>query len=325
MKVWKKVAIGVVVVAVAGGIVIYSVKQANKDVVTVQTAKVGQEHLTTIVTASGQITPKTYSNLLAQGYGQITDILAKEGEQVKRGDILLRIDSIQPAADAQAGAAGISSAEAALQSAQASCVSAESDVKNQQANLENNRISWERGQSLYKDGLIPKQDFDTRKSVYDGSLAAVASAQAKIPQCHAQVEQARHFVEQYKAQQIHTTDVLNKTTYRAPIDGIVSYIGARKGENMVPGIQNSSGSYLMTISDMSVVTSEVMVDETDIINIRNGQAATITIDALPGQTFTGKVTEVGNQAVLRSSGSGFHTIHHRFAGSEGFQSCRDAG
>jgi HlyD family secretion protein len=109
-------------------------------------------------------------------------------------------------------------------------------------------------------------------------------------------------VEQYKAQLVHTTDVLNKTTYRAPIDGIVSYIGARKGENMVPGIQNSSGSYLMTISDMSVVTSEVMVDETDIINIRNGQAATITIDALPGQTFTGKVTEVGNQAVLRSSG-----------------------
>lgn len=302
MKVWKKVAIGVVVVAVAGGIVIYSVKQANKDVVTVQTAKVGQEHLTTIVTASGQITPKTYSNLLAQGYGQITDILAKEGEQVRRGDILLRIDSIQPAADAQAGQAGISSAEAALQSTQDACVSAESDVKTQQANLENNRISFERGQNLYKDGLIPKQDYDTRKTLYDGSAAAVASAQAKVPQCHAQVEQARHLVDQYKAQQIHTTDVLNKTTYRAPIDGIVSYIGARKGENMVPGIQNSSGSYLMTISDMSVVTSEVMVDETDIINIRNGQAATVTIDALPGQTFTGKVTEVGNQAVLRSSG-----------------------
>ena len=302
MKVWKKVAIGAVVVAVAGGIVVYSVKQANKDVVTVQTAKVGQEHLTTIVTASGQITPKTYSNLLAQGYGQITDILAKEGEQVKRGDILLRIDSIQPAADAQAGAAGIDSAAAALQSAQAACVMAQSDEKNQEANLENNRISWERGQTLYKEGLIPKQDYDTRKALYDGSVAAVASAQAKMPQCRAQVEQARHLMEQYKAQQIHTTDVLNKTTYRAPIDGIVSYIGARKGENMVPGIQNSSGSYLMTISDMSVVTSEVMVDETDIINIRNGQVATITIDALPGQSFSGKVTEVGNQAVLRSSG-----------------------
>src|SRR5579862_4991509 len=98
MKVWKKVAIGVAVVVVAGGIVIYSVNQANKDVVTVQSAKVGTEHLTTIVTASGQVNPKTYSNVLAQGFGPITEILVKEGDHVKRGDILLRIDSIQPAA-----------------------------------------------------------------------------------------------------------------------------------------------------------------------------------------------------------------------------------
>lgn len=302
MKVWKKVAIGVVVVAVAGGIVIYSVKQANKDVVTVQTAKVAQEHLTTIVTASGQIMPKTYSNILAQGFGQVTDILVKEGDQVKRGAILLRTDDIQSAADARAGKAGIESAQAALQAAQAGCLSAQSDVKTQQANLENNRISWERGESLYKDGLIPKQDYDTRKTLYDGSVAAVASAQAKIPQCKAQIEQAQHFVEQNKAQVVHTDDVLNKTTYRAPIDGVVTYIAVRKGENMVPGIENSTGSYMMTISDMSVVTSEVMVDETDIINIRVGQPATLTVDALPGQTFTGKVTEVGSQAVLRSSG-----------------------
>jgi len=302
MKAWKKVAIGVVVVAVAGGIVVYSVKQANKDVVTVQTAKVGQEHLTTIVTASGQVMPKTYSNILAQGFGQITEIRAKEGDKVKRGDILLRTDDIQSAANAQAGKAGIDSATSALQSMQATCVAAQADEKNQEANLENNRISWERGQTLFKEGLIPKQDYDTRKAVYDGSVAAVASAQAKIPQCKAQIEQARHFMEQNKAQLVATDDVLNKTTYRAPIDGIVTYIAVRKGENMVPGIENSSGSYMMTISDMSVVTSEVMVDETDIINIRVGQAATITVDALPGQSFSGKVTEVGNQAVLRSSG-----------------------
>ena len=131
--------------------------------------------------------------------------------------------------------------------------------------------------------MIPKQDFDTRKTLYDGSVAAVASAQAKIPQCRANVEQALHFVEQNKAQVVHTDDVLNKTTYRAPIDGVVTYISVRKGENMVPGIENSTGSYMMTISDMSIVTSEVMVDETDIINIRAGQAATITVDALPGQ------------------------------------------
>ncbi|HEY4839065.1 MAG TPA: efflux RND transporter periplasmic adaptor subunit [Candidatus Acidoferrales bacterium] len=302
MKVWKKVCIGVAVVAVAGGIVVYSVNQANKDVVTVQTAKVGQEHLTTVVTASGQVMPKTYSNILAQGFGQVTEILVKEGDQVKRGDVLLRTDDIQPAANAQAGKSGIDSAAAALQAAEASCVSAAADVKTQEANLENNKISWDRGQTLYQQGLIPKQDYDTRKTLYDGSVAAVASAQAKVPQCRANVEQARHFMEQNKAQLVATADILNKTTYRAPIDGIVTYIAVRKGENMVPGIENSTGSYMMTISDMSIVTSEVMVDETDIINIRAGQPATITVDALPGQTFTGKVTEVGNQAVLRSSG-----------------------
>ena len=302
MKVWKKVCIGVVVVAAAGGIVAYSVNQANKDVVTVQTAKVGQEHLTTVVTASGQVMPKTYSNILAQGFGQVTEILVKEGDQVKRGDVLLRTDDIQPAANAQAGKSGIDSAAAALQAAEASCISAAADVKTQEANLENNKISWDRGQTLYQQGLIPKQDYDTRKTLYDGSVAAVASAQAKVPQCRANVEQARHFMEQNKAQLVATADILNKTTYRAPIDGIVTYIAVRKGENMVPGIENSTGSYMMTISDMSIVTSEVMVDETDIINIRAGQPATITVDALPGQTFTGKVTEVGNQAVLRSSG-----------------------
>jgi HlyD family secretion protein len=302
MKAWKKVAIGVGVVVVGGGIVLYSVKQANKDVVTVQSAKVGHEHLVTQVTASGQVTPKTYSNLLAQGMGQITEILVNQGDRVKRGDILLHIDNIQPTADAEGQKANISSAQAAVDSAQATLQGALQDEKTQEANLENARILWGRGQSLYKDGLIPKQDYDTRKTTYDGLASAVSSAQARVTQCRAQVEQARHVLEQSRATFVHMNDILNKTTYRAPIDGIVSYVNVRKGENVVPGIQSSSGSYLMTISDMSVVTAEVMVDETDIINVRNGQLATVTIDALPGQVFTGSVTDVGNQAVLRTSG-----------------------
>src|ERR1700681_167602 len=97
-------------------------------------------------------------------------------------------------------------------------------------------------------------------------------------------------------------DVLRKTTYTAPIEGVVTYIAVRVGENVVPGIQNATGSYLMTISNMSVVTSEVMVDETDITSVRLGEAADVTIDALPGKYFKGKGTEVGTHAVLRSSG-----------------------
>jgi len=97
-------------------------------------------------------------------------------------------------------------------------------------------------------------------------------------------------------------DVLRKTTYTALIEGVVTYIAVRVGENVVPGIQNATGSYLMTISNMSVVTSEVMVDETDITSVRLGEIADVTIDALPGKYVKGKVTEVGTQAVLRSSG-----------------------
>jgi HlyD family secretion protein len=97
-------------------------------------------------------------------------------------------------------------------------------------------------------------------------------------------------------------DILRKTTYRAPIGGVATYIAVRVGENVVPGIQNASGSYLMTISDMSVVTAEVLVDETEISNVRTGQAAEVTIDALSGKIFPGQVIQVGTQAVLRTSG-----------------------
>ena len=109
-------------------------------------------------------------------------------------------------------------------------------------------------------------------------------------------------VNQNKAVLVRTKDILSKTTYISPINGIVSYLPVRIGEYVVPGIQNSNGSFLMTLSDMSVVTAEVKVDETDIVNVKIGQDADVTIDAVPGKLFKGKVTEIGSQATLRSSG-----------------------
>src|SRR5207245_6751833 len=107
--------------------------------------------------------------------------------------------------------------------------------------------------------------------------------------------------EQSRALLTRSRDVLRKTTYTAPIDGVVSFIAVHVGENVVPGIQNANGSFLMTLSDMSVVTAEVKVDETDIISVRKGQQADVTIDAIPGKTFKGHVAEAGTQAVLRTS------------------------
>jgi HlyD family secretion protein len=303
MKMWQKVAIGAAVVVVGAGIVLYSVNQANKGVTTVQTAKVAkQDTLVSLVTASGEIKPTTYTNVQAQGFGRITEILVKEGDKIKKGDRLLVQDAIQANADVQAQAAALNASESGIAASEASYKAAQADLLTQKANLEKAKLDYERGQGLFRDGLIAKQDFDQRKTTYDATVASADSANAKVLQVRAQLDQSRAQLNQTKAVLTHTRDVLNKTTYVSPIDGIVSYLPVRLGEYVVPGIQNSNGSFLMTLSDMSIVTAEVKVDETDIVNVRMGQEADVTIDAVPGKTFHGKVTEIGSQAVLRSSG-----------------------
>ena len=303
MKTWHKAAIGAGAVVVLGGIVLFSVNQANKGVVTVQTAKVAnQESLVSLVTASGEIKPTTYTNVTAQGFGRITQILVKEGDHVKKGDKLLLQENVQANADVQAQGAAVNSAESGVQAAEASFKAAQSDLISQQANLEKAKLDYDRGQGLYKDGLIPKQDFDQRKTNYDAQSATVDSSKARVQSLKATLDQMRAQVNQGRAVLVHTQDVLHKTTYTSPINGIVSYLPERVGDFVVPGMQNANGSFIMTLSDMSVVTAEVKVDETDIVNVKMGQEADVTIDAVPGKIFKGRVTEIGSQAVLRSSG-----------------------
>src|SRR5216683_2681560 len=225
MKTWQKVGIGVGAAAVLGGIVLFSVKQANKGVVTVQTAKIApQETLVSQVTASGEIKPTTYTNVTAQGFGRITEILIKEGDHVKKGDRLLLQENIQASADVQAQAASINSAESGVAAAEASYRAAQADLLMQQANLEKAKLDWERGQGLFKDGLIAKQDFDQRKTGYDAAVAQVDSSRARV------------------------------------------------------------------------LSSKATLDQ------MGSQVADVTIDAVPGKVFKGKVTEIGSQAVLRTSG-----------------------
>ncbi len=303
MKTWQKVGIGVGAAAVLGAIVLFSVNQANKGVVTVQTAKIApQETLVSQVTASGEVRPTTFTNVTAQGFGRITEILIKEGDRVKKGDRLLLQENIQASADVQAQAASINSAESGVAAAEASYRAAQADLLMQQANLEKAKLDWERGQGLFKDGLIAKQDFDQRKTGYDAAVAQVDSSRARVLSSKATLDQMGSQVAQGRAVLVHTQDILHKTVYTSPINGIVSYLPERVGDYVVPGIQNSNGSFLMTLSDMSIVTAEVKVDETDIVSVKMGQDADVTIDAVPGKVFKGKVTEIGSQAVLRTSG-----------------------
>src|SRR5882724_10974502 len=303
MKTWHKVLIGGAVVVAIGGVVIYSINAANKGVVTVQTAKVAkQDTLVSIVTASGEVKPTTYTNISAQGYGRITQIFVKEGDHVKKGDKLLLQENVQANADVDAQSAALNSAESGIQAAEASYKAAQSDLLQQKANLEKAKLDYGRGEGLFKDGLIPRQDFDQRKTAYDAAGAAVDSSTARVLQLKAQMSQSQAMLSQNKAVLTRTRDILNKTMYTSPINGIVSYLPERVGDYVVMGMQNATGSFIMTLSDMSVVTAEVKVDETDIVSVRMGQDADVTIDAVPGKVFHGKVTEIGSQAVLRSSG-----------------------
>jgi HlyD family secretion protein len=302
MKIWQKAAIAVGVVLLVGGIVWYSVYKSNQNVVVVQTGHVVKQDLVSLVTASGEVRPKTYTNVLGEGIGKITDIVVKEGDHVKRGDVLLHLENIQPGADVQAQQAAIDAAEDGMRAASSSYDAAVATQAQRQSDLDKAKFDWQRAQLSFKEQLISRQDFDAAKATFDGANAAFSSAQAQVDQAKASRDQARSNLDQNRAVLKHQQDVLRKTTYTAPIDGIVSYIAVRVGENVVPGIQGTAGSSIMTISDMSVVTAEVKVDETDIVSVKNGQPVDVTIDAIPAKIFKGHVSEVGELAILRTSG-----------------------
>jgi HlyD family secretion protein len=125
---------------------------------------------------------------------------------------------------------------------------------------------------------------------------------AQREQSSSQLTVSQRRVAQSRATLQRFSDVLQKHSSMSPIDGIVTNLPVRVGETVVPGVQNSAASLIMTIADMSLITAEVKVDETDIVNVKLDQAADITIDAIPNKTFKGHVIEIGNTAILRSTG-----------------------
>jgi HlyD family secretion protein len=295
MKAWKKIAIGAGIVVLVAIIVGFTVHQSSKNVVTVQTGKAQRQDLATVVSASGEIKPKTYVNIGANAYGKITHLYVKEGEQVKRGQLLAQIENVQSAADVSANQAAVQAAETDAVAAQAALKTAQADLTRAQADYDRNKQDWDRAQSLFKDGLIAKSDFDMRKNAWATADAGLVQAQSRVAQAKAQNDSADKHVSQAHANLTRVTDVLQKATYTAPYDGVVTNLPVREGESVVVGIQNALGSTLMTIADMSVITAEVKVDETDIVNIALGQVADITIDAIPNKTFKGHVTEIGDR------------------------------
>ena len=316
MKTKWKVVIGITLAAVAVGGTVASVRWSRGAQVTVQTASAVRADLTSLVTASGEITPRTYINLGANAQGLITDVMVKEGDRVRQGQVVARIESIQASADVQAQRASVASAEADSAAAEAGLKVQDDTIRTQQATIDRAKadldlakINYDRYEQLYKAGVVPKADFDQRKATYDSSVAALREAQTRMDQLksqraqsQAQIQSAQRRVAQAQAGLTRVNDILAKHDVIAPLDGIVTNLPVRVGETVVPGIQNSAASSVMTIADMSLITAEVKVDETDIVNLELGQHADVTIDAIPDKKFSGHVIEIGNTAILRSTG-----------------------
>ena len=298
----KKIAIIVVVIVLLGAIVGFTVNQSQKNVVTVQTGKVVRQDIASQVTASGQIKPKTLVNVGANAMGRIVRLYVKEGDKVKKNQVLAQLENVQSAADVEMTRATLVSSQRDAVAAQAALTLAEAQFKSSAADLDRTKLDYARAQGLFKDQLISRADFDIKKGAYEVAEAAHAQDAARIAQNKAQVDSADGRVNQSRATLTRMNDILSKTTYDAPFDGTVTNLPVHEGETVVMGIQNSPGSTLMTVADMSIITAEVQVDETDIVNVKLGQVAEVTIDAIPNQTFKGTVTEIGDNAIIRSTG-----------------------
>src|SRR6266576_556605 len=281
MKTWKKIGI------VAGGVVLllaivgFTVYQSHKNVVTVQTGKVQRLDLASVVGASGEIKPKTYVNIGANAFGKITKLYVKEGDRVRKGQLLAQLENVQSAADVSATQASLDVAGTDAVAADAGMRTAMADLNRAKADAERTELDWDRAQGLYKEALIAKSEYDNRKNAKETADRRISQSRANLTR---------------------VSDVLRKTTYAAPFDGMITNLPVREGETVVIGIQNSPGSTLMSIADMSVITAEVKVDETDIVNVKLGKPAEVTIDAIPKKNLNGVVTEIGNNAIVRSTG-----------------------
>ncbi|MGA2966772.1 MAG: efflux RND transporter periplasmic adaptor subunit [Terriglobales bacterium] len=302
MKTWKKVLIGVGVALVLVTIVSVTVYQSQKNLVTVQTGKVQKQNLMSVVSASGEIKPKTYANIGANAFGRIIKLHVKEGDRVQKGQLLAQLENVQSMADVNAMRASVQAAETDAVAADAALNTALADLDRAKSDAAHAKLDWDRAQGLYSAALIAKQDYDVKKAAWESAGAGLAQADAKVAEMKAQKDSANKHIAQNQANLTRLSDVLQKTTYDAPFDGVITNLPVREGEMVVMGIQNSPGSTLMTIADMSVITSEVKVDETDIVNVHLGQSAEVTIDAIPHKIFHGLVSEIGDNAIVRSTG-----------------------
>jgi len=249
------------------------------------------------VTASGQIVAQRYADIGSSVMGRLVELRVKEGDAVKAGQIVARIDAIQAAASATAASARVKGAEADLRATADVLQAAQSDLDAAKARAQEAQLNLQRVRDLRKDGLVPAAELDTATAAADTTAAQVRSAEAGLRRLQQVREAAERRVAETRADATRVADILAKTDIVAPISGVVSRLPVQEGEMVVMGIQGQLGTTLMTISDLSAIDAEVKVAEADVLRIALDQTASVTLEAIPGVTFAGRVVEIGASAL----------------------------
>jgi len=268
-----KWAIGIAVAVLLAVVVVASIKSRDKSTTKVTTAKVSKVPLVATVSCNGRVRARVKVDISSQVMGQIVTLAVVEGEQVKKGALLLQIDRAQFDANAQATQAGLDALFAQREADKFTREQAERDLERTKKNYE---AKIESEQNLQKAQL------------------ALDSARANERADERRIEQAR-------ANLLGNKDSLRKTTIVSPINGVVTAKPVEQGENAIVGTMNNPGTVLLTVSDMSVVEGEMEVDETDVPHVKVGQKAVLTFDAYPEKKFDGVVTEIGGSPITKSA------------------------
>jgi HlyD family secretion protein len=270
----KKLLIVLAVVLGIGAIVVANLQSRREKSVKVTVDKVKKQDLTSIISASGEVKPKKNINISAQVPGRIIKIGVEEGQEVKAGDFLLKLDATQYEANADRDQNFIRAANA--------------DLIQAEARLQRDKNTLERVKQLYADDLLSKEQLEAAQANFDVTAAQTNSMRFQIKQAEASLKS--------------TMDNLAKTTYGSPIDGIITSLRVEEGEVAIIGTMNNPGTVLLTIADLSVMEVEIEVDETDVVGVTLGQSANVRVDAFPDTVFKGKVTEIGSSAIQRTTG-----------------------
>ncbi len=271
-KHWLLIIVAVVIVA----LVLINMRARRDSGLAVQVEKVTERDISMVISASGSIQPKRKVDVSASAIGKITRVAVKEGEYVKKGQFLLQIDPIQ--------------LESMVNQIEALLLAARANERQTFAQKTKAKNDLDRVLKLSEQGFLTSQEVDQIQANYDISVANHQATLHQIEQQEASLKSARHSFEE--------------VTIEATMDGIITRLNVEEGESAIMGMTNIPGTVLVTIADLSVIETEVEVDETEVVHINLGDSASVTLDAFPDTSFAGEVTEIGNSPILSSSVTG---------------------